>query len=187
MKKKAVLVLTIFGIISIGVGVGINFVYGLKKDQAATLLRMDDVSLEYKNFSSAVDEFNDIRNSLYLGVFENIYYDTMATTDVTVKETLAEYEGVVDKVTKAALELENLCGTIYFPDSNVNSECKSFGSVYEQIVNAFLSDVQLYNDNIVQYNNYQKGNGQTDLLEEYKTDKKYIDYNNDKKYEGKEE
>lgn len=187
MRKKVVITLSILGFVFIFIGIGINFVYSLKNDREATLLRMDDVTEEYKNFGVQVDVFNDIRNSLYLNVFENTYYDTMGANDSEVKMTFSNYEVSVNNVEVAASNLANLCGTIYFPNSGVNSKCKGFASVYEQVVNAFVSDVELYNSNISQYNDYQKENGSTSLLENYKTDKAYIDYNNDNKYEGKDE
>lgn len=186
MKKKVTILCTV-GVISIFIGLGIHFVYSLKDDRVKTLARMDDVILEYKNFSDSIDAFNDIRNSLYLDFFDNFYYDTMGQSDQTVKEMLSNYEVSVDNVTKATTNLANLCGTIYYPDSNVNNKCKSFPSVYEQVMNSFVLDVELYNKNILQYNDYQKENGSTEVLARYDTDKKYIDYNKDRKYEGKEE
>lgn len=186
MRKK-VIILCVVGVISILIGLSIQFVYSLKDDREKTLARMDDVILEYKNFSDSIDVFNDMRNSLYLDVFEKFYYDTMGQNDQEVKEILFSYEGAVNNITTTTNSLADLCGTIYYPDSNVNGKCKSFPGVYEQVVNAFVSDVELYNNNISQYNNYQKENGASEVLEKYNTDKKYIDYNKDKKYEGKEE
>lgn len=187
MMKKIAIVLFVLGFLSIFSGLGVGFVSSLQEDRTATLARMEDVKLEYKNFSDSVDVFNDIRNSLYLSVFEEVYYDTMASTDASVKESFSNYEASVNGVMKTVDNLSSLCDSIYFPDNNVNIKCNGFGSVYEQIVNAFVSDVELYNNNILQYNDYQKENGATLSLDGYVTEKKYIDYNKDKKYEGKEE
>ena len=186
MKKKNIIILSIIGFILIVIGGSMLFIRSLKNDRAATLLRMNDVATEYKSFENQIDTFNDMRNSLYLNVFENVYYDTMAAKDPAVKSNFSEYEIIVNGIAASATNLSNLCGTIYYPDSSINRNCKSFSSVYEQVVNAFVSDVKLYNNNISQYNKYQKENDSTSSLENYKTDKKYIDYNNDGKYEGKE-
>ena len=43
------------------------------------------------------------------------------------------------------------------------------------------------NKNVKSYNDYQTGLGSSNLVKEYKTKKKYIDYNNDNVYDGKEE
>lgn len=186
MKKLSIL-LFVFGFLFIFSGVGVGFISDLKKDREATLERMEDVKVQYRSFSDSIDVFNDLRNSLYLNVFENVYIDTMASNDVAVKEMLFNYESSVNGVTTAVLELSNLCGDIYFFDDNINEKCSGFSNVYEQVVNAFVSDVELYNNNILQYNEYQKESEEATLLESYVTEKEYIDYNNDKKFDGKEE
>ena len=83
--------------------------------------------------------------------------------------------------------MKSMCGDIYFTDTSTNNKCSSYDSVYEQIVNAFVSDVNLYNKSIDSYNKYQKELNSGLSLNKYKTSKKFIDYNKDKKYEGKEE
>lgn len=185
--KKVSIILFIMGFLLIFSGLGVGFISDLNKDREETLIRMEDVKNEYKNFSNSVDSFNDIRNSLYLTVFEDVYFDTMASNDATVKQTFTDYETSVNGVKDTVEKLSNLCGDIYFFNDSVNEKCKSFSSVYEQIVNAFVSDVALYNDNILQYNQYQSDLGTNNTLENYVTEKKYIDYNNDKEFEGKEE
>lgn len=186
MKKLSIL-LFICGFLLIFSGVGIGFISSLKEDRTATLERMESVKVQYRTFSDSIDTFNDLRNSLYLNVFENVYIDTMATNDLAVKEMFSTYEESVNGVMNAVLELSNLCGDIYFFDNNINDKCSSYGNVYEQVVNAFVSDVSLYNGNISQYNEYQNGVENAIILENYTTNKDYIDYNNDKKFDGKEE
>ena len=58
--------------------------------------------------------------------------------------------------------------------------------VTEQVVNYFVGDIKLYNDNVLKYNDYQKSIQSTFFINNYVTNKNYIDYNGDKKYEGKE-
>lgn len=185
--KRLSIILFIMGFLLIFSGLGVGFIVDLNADRESTLLRMEDVKNEYKNFSNSVDSFNDIRNSLYLTVFEDVYFDTMASNDATVKQTFTDYETSVNGVSDTVKKLSELCGDIYFFNDSVNEKCQSFSSVYEQIVNAFVSDVALYNDNILQYNQYQNDLGSNSVLENYTTEKEYIDYNNDKEYEGKEE
>ena len=185
--KKLSITLFICGFLFIFSGIGVGFISGLKADRTATLERMESVKVQYRTFSDSIDNFNDLRNSLYLNVFEDVYIDTMATNDFAVKEMFLKYEESVNGVMSAVLELSNLCGDIYFFDNNVNDKCSSYPNVYEQVVNAFVSDVYLYNDNISQYNEYQVGIENAVLLENYMTNKDYIDYNNDKKFDGKEE
>ena len=58
---------------------------------------------------------------------------------------------------------------------------------YEQVINYFVSDIKTYNKNVISYNNYQATLGTGLSVIKYNTNKKYIDYNNDGKYDGKEE
>lgn len=168
------------------VGGIVFFLFSFKKDREDTLKRMEDVKVEYKSFSDCVDEFNDRRNELYLNEFDNIYFDTMGERDNEVRVKLTQYEQSVDKITEAVSSLSKLCGNIYFTDKSVNNKCSSFGSVYEQIYNAFVYDINFYNENILKYNEYQSEMENPNLLKEFKSDKKFIDYNGDKKFEGKE-
>ena len=58
--------------------------------------------------------------------------------------------------------------------------------MYEQVINYFVLDVDDYNENVKKYNEYQITISSTSSIKEYSTNKKYIDYNGDKTFEGKE-
>lgn len=158
-----------------------------KIDKEQTNGQMSKVNDVYNDFSSEIDNFNDTRNQLYLDVFENTYYDSLSANDIKFKESFTNYEKTVDAVVEKALRLEKYCKNVYYSDSKVNKKCSEYGLVYEQIINAFVSDVELYNKNIENYNKYQSDNGGILFLNSYVTKKKYLDYNGDKKYQGKEE
>lgn len=148
---------------------------------------MNVVLEAYDKFSLDVDNFNDIRNQIYLDIFENTYYETLLNNDAKFKEMLSNYGKSVDSVDSSAKKLKKLCTNVYYPDSKINTKCSEYGSVYEQIVNAFVSDIDLYNENIVKYNEYQKENNGTLFLNSYVNKRKYLDFNKDGKYEGKED
>lgn len=188
MKKNTLkivaIILAVLGVITGSLGL---FVLSIKKDQRATVERVTEVVTTYKKFSDEVDKFNDIRNDLYSNILDNVYIDNIDEMDANVQVSLRKYEDVVDNVSKVTNELSKLCGNIYFTDSKARNKCEGFASVYEQIVNAFVSDVDGYNKSMDDYNNYQKELNTGVSLKHYESTKKYIDYNNDKKYEGKEE
>ena len=71
---------------------------------------------------------------------------------------------------------------MYYPDSNTNNKCSNYKVIYEQVANYFVSDIANYNKNVKQCNKSITDN----KISIYKTNKKYIDYNNDKKYDGKD-
>lgn len=183
-KILIIILVTVFVIFCLLISL---FIIDLKKDKEQTRGQMTKVLDSYEEFSTEIDNFNDARNQLYLDVFENTYYDTLSNNDTQFKEMFANYEKIVDKVVTGALRLEKYCKNVYYTDSKVNAKCMEYGEVYEQVINAFVSDVKLYNKNITSYNKYQSENGGTLFLNSYVTKKKYLDYNGDKKYQGKEE
>lgn len=186
-KSRVIKILIISGCLMISTGFVSSLVVSVKEDQVATKQRTVEVADVYKKFSECTDNFNDLRNDLYLTYFDQLYYDTLSQIDANVQQALKAYETTVDDVSKSANNMKSMCGDIYFTDTSTNNKCNGYGSVYEQVVNAFVSDVNLYNKSIDSYNKYQKELNSGLSLNKYKTNKKFIDYNKDKKYEGKEE
>lgn len=186
MRKIAnvLLVLSIVLIISGGVS---TFILGLKADRTETLNRMVEVNDVFEIFSANTTAFENSRDELYNDVLSNLYYDNMYNTDGIIKVKLSNYESLVDELGKNAKTLNALCEDVYYPDGNVNNKCFNYKSIYEQVVNFFLSDIEVYNKNVKEYNDYQTANNLTFLVKEYKSKKKYIDYNEDGVFDGKED
>ena len=164
-----------------------SFLLGLQQDRQQTYKRIEVVNDNFKVFNDNTTAFENARDELYKDVLANVYYDTMAETDAAVKTKLSNYENLVDELEKNAKSLEKLCDEVYYPDSEANSKCNNYKIIYEQVVNYFVSDISVYNKNVKSYNAYQKSLNSTITIKEYETNKKYIDYNQDKKYDGKEE
>ena len=185
MRKIAnvLLVLSIVLIISGGVS---TFILGLQADRTETLSRMVEVNDVFEIFSTNTTLFENTRDELYTNVLSNLYYDNMFETDGIIKVKLNDYEKLVDELSNNAKVLNNLCEDVYYPDGNVNNKCFNFKSIYEQVVNYFVGDVEVYNGTIKTFNEQQTAAGTGLVLEEYKSVKKYIDYNKDKSYDGKE-
>lgn len=186
MRKLAncLLVLSIVLIISGGVS---TFILGLKADRTETLNRMVEVNDVFEIFSTNTTIFENTRDELYTSILSNLYYDNMFETDGVIKVKLSNYEKLVDELGNNAKTLNNLCEDVYYPDGNVNNKCFNYKSIYEQVVNYFISDISVYNSNVKAYNDFQTKNGLSNFVKEYKTKKKYIDYNNDNVFDGKEE
>ena len=164
-----------------------SFLSGLKSDHQAVLRRMDDVSGVFESFSTNTTAFEEFRDGLYNDVLGNVYYETMYVTDSSVKLKLKEYEEIVDTLEKDAKKLNSLCKNVYYPDGDVNNKCSNYKSIFEQVVNYFVTDINTYNDNVKKYNDYQTAIQSKLLVDEYKTKRKYIDYNGDSVFDGKEE
>ena len=162
------------------------FLSNLKADHQMVLRRMDDVSSVFEGFSTRTTIFEDYRDELYTEVLGNVYYETMYDTDISVKERLVEYEGIVQKIEEDAEKLDSLCN-VYYPQSDVNNMCINYKSIYEQVVNYFVTDIKIYNENVDKFNEYQKKNQMDLFVKKYQTKYKYIDYNGDHEFDGKEE
>ena len=184
-RKIAYLLMTLSFILLVSGGVS-SFILGLKADREETYKRIDIVNDEFEIFSTNTSVFEYTRDELYNDVLSSVYYDTMYDNDKNVKNRLSNYEKLVDELEKNVKSLDGLCSDIYYPDSSVNSKCVNYKSIYEQVVNYFVSDINLYNGNIDKFNEYQKNNQSSLVLEKYKTKRKYIDYNGDKVKDGME-
>lgn len=185
MKKKKVIIMIIVPIILV-FGIITYFVISFNNDKKETLNRMNRISTSYDEFKEEVSNFNQVRQDLYTNVFNGIYYDTLKVNYDIWKNKLSNYEDIVEEINDDNTFLEKYCNGIYYPDQEINNKCNAFSMAYEEINNLFVYDIELFNKNIGSYNEYieeQDGNNKLDL---YKTDKKYIDYDSDGEYLGKE-
>lgn len=185
-RKIAFGMITVASVLIVSGGVS-SFVLGLKADRQNTFKRMDNITDSFEVFSANTSIFESFRDSLYNDVLGDLYYETMYNSDSLVKNRLSNYENLVDELEKNTNNLKSLCDDVYYPDGNINMKCSNYKSIYEQVVNYFVTDIHKYNDNVKKYNNYQASLGSTLLIGEYKTEKDYIDFNSDKKFDGKEE
>lgn len=186
MKKVGYILLVVSIMMIIAGGVS-SFVLNIQEDKNITLRRMNDVADLYEEFSTVTSLFEDNRENLYTNTLGNIYFETMLQNDLIVKNSLTNYESMVDEINKMVKRFDYYCKDVYYPESSINNKCINYKSIYEQVNNYFVSDILLYNNNVLKFNNYQKSIGSTVLIEEYKTKRKFIDYNNDKNFDGKEE
>lgn len=183
-RKLGILLLTL-SIVMIISGTVCSFVVSLKEDQEKTQARMVVVKDSFEEFNASVTAFETTRDTLYTESLGNLYYDSLMTDDVILKEKFSNYESIVDDVIKHVKKMDELCDDVYYPDSDINSKCSNYKLIYEQVANYFMEDVKLYNTTIKTFNEQQVAVGSTLVLIEYKTDKKYVDYNKDKVFEGK--
>ena len=180
-------ILMTLGFIMIMSGSVCSFLDGLKKDQRETYRRVFVVNDEFEIFSTNTSVFEEYRDNLYKKYLSTFYFDTMYQNDVELKKELSNYENIVDEISRNVKQLDSMCKEVYYPDNEANSKCINYKSIYEQVVNYFVSDISLYNSYVKKYNDYGNGQEGFKTLEMYSTKKKYIDYNLDKKYDGKEE
>ena len=186
MRKLAYFLLTISFILIIS-GCFSTFFNNLKEDREIVASRMTDVSSNFETFNTKVSLFGDYREEFHSTVLENLFYETMFQNDNSTKLEFQKYEKLVDEITEDVSSLDSLCKDVYYPEGNINSMCRNYTFMYEQVMNYFIVDVESYNEIVKKFNEYQKSREVKDFVKEYSTTKKYIDYNQDDVYEGKED
>ena len=151
IKKIAYGLMTLSFVMIMSGGVS-SFVYELRADREKTYNRINLVNDEFEVFSTNTSVFEEFRDELHETILSNLYIETMYQTDMDVKNKLSNYENLVDELEKNTKSLGKLCTDVYYPDSGANSKCVNYKSIYEQIVNYFVSDIRDYNVNVAKYN-----------------------------------
>lgn len=185
---KQVKILFSLGVFLIAIGLITNFTMSFSADKEEVAKRMEKVDKNYKIFKREATNFSNTRDSLYDNVFAELYFETLNLTINNCLIELEKYEQKLDEMGKIAEKLKANCGDIYFPEADVNNKCQTYALSYEEMVNYFMNDIVQVNQNIEEYNKYNEENG-TGIppIQKYNTTKKYIDFNNDKEYAGKED
>ena len=186
-NRKISFIIILVSIFMITSGCLSSLIIGLKEDKKMTNMRMEEVDLEYEDYSTMVSLFEEERDSIYENVFTKITYENMYANNKFITNKLSNYEAMVDEMHKNTNKLDRLCDDMYYPKSSVNSICNNYKIIYEQVNNYFVMDIDTYNDNIDKYNDYIKGVDPNLVLKKYNTKKKYVDFDNDGEIIGKDE
>lgn len=185
MKKNRVVIISISVIVVLLIFITF-FIISIRRDKLETKKVMNTIIKKYEVFEKKVLKFNEVRDEVYTTVFADTYYDTLSSSYSDNNKKIKNLEGVIDEVEKSADQLKKYCKNAYYSDSDVNRKCSSFKSLYEEVVNSFVSDIDKYNKLLDDYNNYIKNSGAGEKLDKYSTKKKYIDFDGDKEFIGKE-
>lgn len=161
---------------------------GLKEDQKETKKTMKLVLDSYENFNNRVEEFSNYRNKYY-EMKEDLFLETLGENADEWNDFIVKYADSISEVEKSSKNLKKNC-EIKYGDVNTNSKCTSFKANYEAAHNYYISDIKLYNDLIDDYNkwNSEEDNKYSEVKKgSYPVYKKYIDFDKDGEYFGKEE
>lgn len=168
------------GLFMIFGGGGSLFIGSLKKDHEQVNKRQVDVKEVYEGFSQSVQSFETERDNIYGSVLSELYYEQLYDGDELIKESLDNYSSIVDGIEKKVKTLDKLCEDMYYSDASVNKMCSNYKVIYEQVNNCLVKDLNSYNDTVKNFNL-----NSVDQINIYKFDRKYIDYNKDKNFDGK--
>ena len=190
-NKKHILILVLLGILSIIVGFILMFITNIKEDQQQLNNNISKINKDYDSFKKDIEEVNKTRDELHKNILDTVYYESFESSENEYKRALYNYEKAVTDISKKYTNLKGYCEIgIYYSSSDANSKCNAFNLGYEQLINTFVDDINMYNNNVKKYNSWldeQQNTTSKKKLEGYKTKKTYIDYNKDGEYSGKED
>lgn len=190
-KKKIIIILTIciiiVGIISYGI---ISFILDYNNSKKEMEQNIKTINKQYDDFKNEIDKISLIRDDIYENILNQIYYETFENNIENWNNKFNEYSEIINNVNKFDKTLGKKCLNRTYLNNTVNQKCNEFIKIYETAINSYIVDVELYNDHIEKYNEWKlekdNNNGST-IIEKFKTDKnKYIDYNKDGEFLGKE-
>ena len=187
LQRKISYIMIFVSIFMIISGFVSSLVIGLKEDRKMTNKRMNEVNLEYEDYSTMVSLFEVERDSMYENIFNNNTFDSMYANNKYITNKISNYEAMVDEMYKNVNKLNDLCNDMYYPDSSVNSICNNYKIIYEQVNNYYVLDIELYNKNVDKYNEYIMSVDPNLVIKKYETKKKYLDFNKDGEIIGQDE
>lgn len=188
MKKSLKVIGIVFIIIAILFVLAWIWASGLKEDQEETKKTMKLVLDSYENFNNRVEEFSNYRNKFY-EMKEDLFLETLGEKADEWNDFIVKYADSISEVEKSSKNLKENC-EIKYGDVNTNSKCTAFKANYEAAHNYYISDIKLYNDLIDDYDKWNKeeDNKYPEVKKgTYPVYKKYIDFDKDGEYFGKEE
>lgn len=189
VKKKIIIIslcVIVLGLLAFGI---ISFVLDYTKSKEEMEKNIVLIDTEYEKFKDQIDKFENTRDSIYESVFNEIYYETLKENIADFNILFSKYSDEITKIKDFSKTLGNACINRLYQNANVNKKCISYINAYEESINAFISDVKIYNDHIEEYNKYldEENNNENKISLFNSTDiTKYIDYNKDGEYLGKE-
>lgn len=189
-KKKLIIiliVLVVIVIISYGI---ISFVSDYKNSKKELEQNINVINNEYDNFKEEIDGFSSIRDDIYENILDQIYYETFEKNVLEWNNKFSDYDKIVNDITKYDKLLGEKCLNKTYINTIVNQKCEMFIETYEMLINLFITDINLYNEHIEKYNKWKIENDSSNgskTIEKFSSKIiEYVDYNNDKKYLGKE-
>ena len=179
-NKKLIYILFGIGIFMLFSGCFSNYINGLRSDHEKVNQKMKIVDTDYNELTNNVNTFTETRDNLYSKYLERVDYTTFYRDNNIINSTISNYETIVDEIDEKVKSLDNLCKNTYFTSNDTNEKCSNYKLLYEQVNNYFVSDINKYNNIVYDYNMNNVKN-----VTVYTISRKYIDYNNDKSFDGK--
>jgi len=180
MEKKKKLIITGVGVAVIiligGISIFVSNIIDGKKEMKKNATYIKE---NYQDLSKNVDEYNQIRTD-YNAMSKDFILDTYKDKHQEYLSLLTKYNETIIKIDENIKNISSKCDLIY-DDNEANKICQSYDTLYEKLVNLYVTDINNHNKIISEYNNYKSDNLEMITL----VHNDYIDYNKDNEYEGR--
>lgn len=179
-NKKIIIIISLI-LVSALIVVLTLFVLNVVKDKKESNKNMQLIKDNYNELSTHVSEYNQIRTNLSEKLNDFIY-ETYPKEHDSYVELLNKYNDNIKNIDTKVNNINNKCDVLY-SDISINKICDSYKVLYEKLINLYITDINIYNNKIKGYNQYKEKDEyqETELIH-----KEYLDYNQDKIYEGKD-
>ena len=187
MKKFWLFIVITLVVVILGFTLFTLWYKGFKEDRQETTEMVSKVSENYEIFQTKINNFSNLRNEFYTNK-EELYYETLATSADVWNNFMDSYMQAIMDVESASSYLKENCDFEY-GDIGARTKCTNFKANYEAAQNYYLTDVEVYNKLVDDYDNWNAvnggGNPVVNKLEKVTIDD-YIDFDGDGEYFGKE-
>ena len=173
--KKIIIIVTILIILISSISLIISSII---KDKKETTKNIELIKYNSEQLNENVLEYNEIRKELSAKL-NNFMYDKFIDDKEKYEEILVKYNKNIEKIDNNIKNIDDRCKVIY-NDKDINNICNNYKINYEKLINLYVSDINIYNQKIVSYNEYKSEN--IELFKLIHND--YIDYNQDDRHEG---
>ena len=178
--KNNLIIIIIVAVFLLAAGIGIFFVVrGMTKQQEDIEKQVKNIDEKYKQFSDASSAISEKRTKIYNEVFNNVYYVDFSSKDESWKTNFNEYYELINNVHNDYKDTITICKKYNFIYESTKQKCESIIKYYEILINNYVTDYKLYNENIKKYNAWTNSNTNYKKLDEFvsKGYKEYVDYN----------
>lgn len=186
--KKVVVIVVISIMILLGiVGGTYKVIATMNEDKKELDATQEKINKEYEEFKAQADKFTDSRKVYQTTVVENLYIESVEEEYEIWMQSFANYKATVDAILEETKEIHGLCVGKEYPDSEVMTNCSSYMTNHETVMNYFVKDVDSFNEFMEDYyKDYQGDREKTPPYEIDTTVYKYVDINDDGIFIGQE-
>lgn len=146
--------------------------------------KIELINSSYAQFSNLVNDFNLKREELSTYIDTEMYYENFDNIKDNLYNFYLDYDKIVGSINTLSLSLSKSCN-IDFVNNDIEKKCSSYQDAYEMIVNIYINDIKMYNEQVKKYNEWKKTESAKEFKSEYVSD--YVDLNKDGVYTGKDD